>query len=184
MKKLITIGLIFLISNVFAQLKLFTSAVPERWREDKKYTIVDKDNKEIISFDRTRKLNVIKMEDKSFYLKKRKELFDSDNNLVATYKKGVINITSDNSVITEKKNGKTWEYFLKDKKILEVSFKYNDNDRNYHCTILCNELDDTTLKTMQMSLGRFNKLNIFTKKSALVFGIDTIMFTAIWSLVK
>ncbi len=184
MKKLITTTLVLLFLNVFAQENQFTSIVPQRDKKLEKYVVLDKDNNPIMSFDKSGGINVIDVNGNAFYLKRKKELFDSNDQLVATYKKGEINIVSNNSVVIEKKKGKKWEYFVNDKKILEVAYKYNSKDKNYHFTVLCDRLDDTSLKTMQMALGRFDKQRFFTKGTVAGFVAAGTIYTGLTLLLK
>lgn len=153
---ILSIFLLFF-SNVFSQEQQFTSIIPKKYSAAEKFSLLNNANDTIISFTRNGRINTIEQNENNYILKKRKILFDSNSDTVAIYKGKKILFPSQDIAVTEKKNRNGWEYYLDNNKILEINYKYNKNEENYHITANCKKLDKLTLNLMQLSLGRFDK---------------------------
>lgn len=157
MKYLILSMFILFFSNVSSQEQQFTSIIPKKYSAAEKFSLLNNANDTIISFTRNGRINSIEQDENNYILKKRKILFDSNSDTVAIYKGKKILFPSQNIVVNEKKNRNGWEYYLDKNKILEINYKYNKIDKNYHITASCKNLDELTANLMQLSLGRFDK---------------------------
>ncbi|KAF5082834.1 hypothetical protein DSECCO2_94310 [anaerobic digester metagenome] len=148
---------ILFFSNVFSQEQQFTSVIPRKYSAAEKFSLLNNANDTIISFTRNGRINSIKKNENNYILKKRKILFDSNSDTVAIYKGKKIFFPSQNIVVTEKKSRNGWAYYLDNNKILEINYRYNKNEENYHITANSKKLDELTANLLQLSLGRFDK---------------------------
>jgi len=157
MKYFILSIFILFFSNVFSQEQQFTSVIPRKYSAAEKFSLLNNAKDTIISFTRNGRINSIKKNENNYILKKRKMLFDSNSDTIAFYEGKKIFFPSQNIAVTEKKNRNGWEYYLDSNKILEINYRYNKNEENYHITANCKKLDELTANLMQLSLGRFDK---------------------------
>ncbi len=159
MKTIMSIVLLLVLSfNVFSQEKeKFSTVIPKDYASAGNIILLNKEGDTAMSFYRDGRTTSIKEKKESFFLKKRKVLLDSDNNILALYKRHKIIFPSKNTMVIEKKKKDGWEYFLEDKKILEVNYIYNKRQKNYDVEILSDNSDEITTSLIKMCLGRFDK---------------------------
>lgn len=156
MRFVIIISFIFLSSNVFSQTYNFSTIISRKFEKAEKIALMN-ENDTILLFKRCGNTNLIQSNGENFLLKKRKVLFDSNNDTIAFYKRKYIILPKKNIIVNEKKSKNGWEYFIDNKKVLSIRYKFNKNDNNYIINIESNDLNQTILNIMQISLGRFDK---------------------------
>ncbi|PID94724.1 MAG: hypothetical protein CSA89_00750 [Bacteroidales bacterium] len=98
------ISLIVLSFNVFSQeTDKFLAVIPKDYYVAKNFNVLNKDNDIVISFQRDGRMTLIKEKDNRIFLKNKKTLQDSENNILAIYKRHKIIFPSRNIVVIEKR---------------------------------------------------------------------------------
>ncbi len=159
MKKIISITLLLILFlPVFSQEReKFTTVIPKCYAHADNMVLLNSKQDTVMTFHREGRISSIQEKKESFLLEKRKVLLDSDNHVLAFYKRRKIVFPSKNKFVLEKKKRKGWEYFLEGKKVLEVNYVYDKKTKDYSIEILPDDSDEITRSLIKICLGRFDK---------------------------